>query len=66
MGFPWLAIIYKQLNIPAQYAKYMRKAVEVMNEKGEMPELYFANSEEFNENSPLGWSQALFLVARMN
>ncbi|MEE9525175.1 MAG: glycoside hydrolase family 15 protein [Candidatus Woesearchaeota archaeon] len=66
MGLPWLAIIYKQLNKPAQYAKYMRKSVEVMNDQNEMPELYFANSQRFNENSPLGWSQALFLVARMN
>ncbi|MBW2995836.1 glycoside hydrolase family 15 [Candidatus Woesearchaeota archaeon] len=64
MGLPWLAIIYKQMNMPAKDAYYMRKAVEVMNDKGEMPELYFADSEEHNENSPLGWGQALFLVAR--
>ncbi len=66
MGFPWLAIIYKNMNKPAKYAKYMRKAVGVMNEKGEMPELYYSGSSVHNENSPLGWSQALFLVARMN
>ncbi|MBD3354828.1 glycoside hydrolase family 15 [Candidatus Woesearchaeota archaeon] len=65
MGFPWLAIIYKQLNKPAKYAKYMRKAVEVMNDKGEMPELYFSGSSIHNENSPLGWSQALYLAARV-
>ena len=65
-GFPWLAIIYKQFGRPDKYAEYMRKSVEVMNENSEMPELYFANSEEHNENSPLGWGQALFLVARMN
>ncbi|MBR9692006.1 glycoside hydrolase family 15 [Candidatus Woesearchaeota archaeon] len=64
-GFPWLAIIYKQLNRPDKYAHYMRKSVEVMNDKDEMPELYFADSEEYNENSPLGWAQALFLVARI-
>jgi len=63
-GFPWLAIIYKQLNKPDKYAHYMRKSVEIMNNRSEMPELYFANSSVHNENSPLGWAQALFLVAR--
>jgi phosphorylase kinase alpha/beta subunit len=62
MGLPWLAIIYKQLNKPDKYAEYMRKTVKVMNEHGELPELYFANSSLHNDNSPLGWSQALFLV----
>jgi len=64
MGLPWLAIIYKQMNRPDKYALYMRKCVEVINDKGEMPELYFAGSTEHNENSPLGWGQALYLVAR--
>jgi len=64
MGLPWLAIIYKQMNKPDKYAKYMRQCVEVMNDKGEMPELYFSGSLEHNENSPLGWGQALYLVAR--
>ncbi len=62
MGFPWLAIIYKNLNKPGKYAHYMRKAVKVMNDKGELPELYFAKTDVHNENSPLGWAQALFLV----
>lgn len=62
-GFPWLAIIYKQLNRPDKYAKYMRKTVEVVNEKGELPELYYANSEQHNENTPLGWGQSLMIVA---
>jgi phosphorylase kinase alpha/beta subunit len=61
-GFPWLAKIYKEMNKPNKYAFYMRKTLEAMNEKGELPELYYANSDEHNENSPLGWSQAMFLV----
>lgn len=61
-GFPWLAIIYKQMNKPDKYAFYMRKAMQAMNEKGEMPELYYANGNEYNENCPLAWSQALFVV----
>ncbi|MBD3309900.1 glycoside hydrolase family 15 [Candidatus Woesearchaeota archaeon] len=62
-GFPWLAIIYRYLKRPDMYALYMRKTLGIMNRKGEIPELYFAGSDEHNENSPLGWAQALFLVA---
>ena len=61
-GLAWLAVIYKQLKNPSKYAYYMRKAVEAMNEKGELPELYYANSSEHNENTPLAWSQALFVA----
>jgi len=62
MGLAWLAIIYKKMNIPNKYAFYMRKCVAAINGKGELPELYFANSNIHNENSPLGWAQSLFLV----
>jgi GH15 family glucan-1,4-alpha-glucosidase len=61
-GFPWLAKIYKDFNMPDKYAFYMRKTLEAMNEKGELPELYYAGSDEHNENSPLGWAQAMFLI----
>ncbi len=62
MGFPWLAIIYKNLDLQ-KHNHYMRKTEEVMNLKGELPELYYANSDEHNENTPLAWSQALYIVA---
>jgi phosphorylase kinase alpha/beta subunit len=61
-GLPWLAIIYKQMNKPAKYAFYMRKTMQAMNEKGELPELYYADGKEYNENCPLAWSQALFVA----
>ncbi|MFH1181662.1 MAG: glycoside hydrolase family 15 protein [Candidatus Woesearchaeota archaeon] len=62
-GFPWLAIIYKMLNIPGRYAYYMKKTLQSANSKGELPELYYGGTEKHNENSPLGWAQALYLVA---
>lgn len=61
-GMPWLAIIYKQINKPDKYAFYMRKTIKAMNEKGELPELYYADGKGYNENCPLAWSQALFVV----
>jgi len=64
MGLPWLAIIYRNLNRPNKYAFYMRKTTEAINEFGELPELYFAESGEHNENSPLAWAQSMFIVAQ--
>ena len=61
-GLPWLAIIYRQMNKPHKYSFYMRKTIEAMNEKGELPELYYADTQEHNENCPLAWSQALFVA----
>ncbi|MBW2995138.1 glycoside hydrolase family 15 [Candidatus Woesearchaeota archaeon] len=63
MGFPWLAIIYKKIGNIDKFIHYLQKTLEVTNENKELPELYFANSAEHNDNTPLGWSQALFLVA---
>ncbi len=63
MGLSWLAIIYKNMGVEEKYRFFVDKAIEAMNEKNELPELYFANSNEHNENSPLGWSQSLFLVS---
>ncbi|MBI3051634.1 glycoside hydrolase family 15 [Candidatus Woesearchaeota archaeon] len=62
-GLPWLAIIYRKLNRPDKYAYYMRKTVAAMNKKGELPELYYAGTDEHNENTPLAWSQAMYMAA---
>ena len=61
-GFPWLAIIYKRLGNLRKHAEYARKTLIVMNEKGELPELYYAGTGKHNDNSPLGWAQAMYLI----
>lgn len=63
MGFPWLAIIYKQKGDITKYQHYLQRTLEVMNAEGELPELYYSNTNMHNENSPLGWGQALYMVA---
>ncbi len=63
MGFPWLAIIYKKLGNHQKHIHYMHKSLKAMNEYNELPELYFADSSEYNENCPLGWAQSLHEVA---
>jgi len=63
MGFPWLAIIYKNLKNKRKYNFYLQKAVSAMNTKGELPELYFSKTSKHNDNTPLGWAQSLLIEA---
>ncbi len=63
LGFSWLALIYKKLgNIP-KYKEYLQKTISTLNDKGELPELYYANTNQHNDNTPLGWAQSLFIQA---
>ena len=62
LGLIWLALIYKKLGDKKKYLGYMKKVKLSRNAKGEFPELYYSNSDIHNENSPLGWAQALYLV----
>lgn len=59
-GFPWLARIYK--DDPYKYNLYIEKTKSVMTPEGYLPELYLASGRP-NENVPLGWTEAMFLVA---
>lgn len=61
-GLAWLAIIYEKMGNTEKFRKLLEKVVSVDTPKG-LPELYFSNSSEFNENTPLGWSESLFIVA---
>lgn len=63
MGFPWLAKIYKDMGDLKKYKYYLKKTHEVMTADGELPELYLGDGEKPNENTPLGWAQAMYLVA---
>ena len=63
MGLAWLAVIYKRLGNFNKHMFYLNKTMATMTANGEIPELYFSDSNECNENTPLGWAQALFLIA---
>ena len=63
MGFPWLAKIYKDLGNVSKFKYYTNLTKNSMNRQGELPELYYGNTNTHNENSPLGWSNAMALVA---
>jgi len=63
MGFPWLAIIYKQMGNQKRHRLYLRKTFAAMNWKGDLPELYLGGTKDYNENTPLGWNHAMLLCA---
>src|SRR5262249_34417215 len=61
-GLAWLSIIYERLGQKAKAEELIKKLIAVDTPEG-LPELYFSNSQEFNSNTPLGWSESLFIVA---
>ena len=64
-GFSWLAIIYEKLENKEKVDYYIKKMIETDTKKG-VPELYFSNTNKYNENTPLGWAESLFVVALHN
>ena len=61
-GLSWLSIIYDTLGHAAKAKEYLDKARATVTKRG-LPELYFSNSTRHNDNTPLGWSESLFIVA---
>lgn len=61
-GLSWLAIIYEKMGFFEKAKELIKDLISVDTPDG-MPELYFSNSPEYNENTPLGWSESLFIVA---
>jgi phosphorylase kinase alpha/beta subunit len=62
-GFSWLAIIYTERDNKEMARKYLDLALKTLSPKGDVPELYFSNSDEYNENTPLGWAESMFVIA---
>lgn len=61
-GLAWLAIIYEKLGNVEKAQELIKNLIAIDTPVG-LPELYFSNSPEYNENTPLGWSESLFIVA---
>jgi len=61
-GLSWLSIIYEKQGNAEKAKTYLEMAKATVTKKG-LPELFFSNSTKYNENTPLGWSESLFIVA---
>ncbi len=61
-GLSWLAIIYRKMGETDKAEDLLRQVISEDTPEG-LPELYFSHTDEYNENTPLGWSESLFIVA---
>lgn len=62
-GLSWLAIIYAERNEYEKAYYYLRQASKTVTEEGLVPELYYSNSDQPNDNTPLGWAESMYVVA---
>ncbi|MBP9759097.1 glycoside hydrolase family 15 [Candidatus Dojkabacteria bacterium] len=61
-GLSWLAIIYEELGDFEKAKEFINQIIPLDTDDG-IPELYYSNSPEHNENNPLGWSESLFIIS---
>jgi GH15 family glucan-1,4-alpha-glucosidase len=61
-GLAWLAIIYEFMENFDKAKDLLKDLIATDTPKG-LPELYFSNSPKYNDNTPLGWSESLFIIA---
>lgn len=64
-GLSWLAIIYEQIGNKDKAQEFIDMSLRALTPKG-VPELYYSNSKKYNTNTPLGWSESLFIVSLHN
>jgi GH15 family glucan-1,4-alpha-glucosidase len=62
-GLSWLAISYKWLGDDDKAHEYLDKATATITQDGKIPELYLSHTDKANENTPLGWSESMYIVA---
>ncbi len=65
-GLSWLAIIYEKLGDEKKTKKFIKLMMETPDDEGFIPELYYSNTNNPNDNRPLGWAESLFIVALHN
>lgn len=63
MGLSWLSIIYAQRGNLEKAKKYLAQVERTITKEGLLPELYYSNEDRPNENTPLGWSESLYVIA---
>jgi len=61
-GLAWLAIIYQNMGNNEKAEGLIKDLIADDTPEG-LPELYYSNSPEYNQNTPLGWSESLFVIA---
>lgn len=62
-GLAWLAIIYATRGEKDKAYYWLRRAKGTVTEDGKVPELYYSHTNTPNENTPLGWSESMYVIA---
>lgn len=63
-GLPWLALCHSVLGHDEKAKVYLKWTESLMTRPGELPELYYRGTNRPNPNTPLGWSSAMYILAR--
>lgn len=63
-GLPWLALCSLELGDVEKAFEYVRRTEEIMENPGALPELYYSGTDTPNQNNPLGWSSAMYILAK--
>lgn len=63
-GLSWLAIAFQKLGDNKRAELCLKRAEQTITKDGQIPELYYSNTDQPNENTPLGWSESMYVVAR--
>ncbi|MBO9607706.1 MAG: glycoside hydrolase family 15 [Paenibacillaceae bacterium] len=63
-GLPWLALCCRELGQDDDAKRFLAMTESVMLEPGVWPELYYAGTSVPNPNTPLGWSTAMYILAK--
>jgi phosphorylase kinase alpha/beta subunit len=62
-GLAWLAIIYAERGDREKAYYFLRRAKGTVTADGKVPELYYSHTNQPNENTPLGWSESMYVIA---
>jgi GH15 family glucan-1,4-alpha-glucosidase len=62
-GLAWLAIIYAEQGNREKAYYYLRQAQKTVTPEGLVPELYYSHTDTPNGNTPLGWSESMYVIA---
>ncbi|GGF93028.1 glycoside hydrolase family 15 protein [Paenibacillus abyssi] len=63
-GLPWLALCHQELGHWDKAEHYIKRTEKVMTAPGILPELYYGGTAKANPNTPLGWSCAMYILAK--
>lgn len=62
-GLPWLSLCHRDMGNHKKADAYLERTAAVEVAPGNLPELFYAGTDEPGPNTPLGWSVAMHILA---